>query len=93
MTDTSPRLPVAEPLPDISIDAGLVAPLLGLDVLTFRALMADGHISVLCERGVGEDSGRYRATFYHRDRRARLVVDANGEPLPGHTEPRPDSTS
>ena len=80
-------LPAAEPMPDIAIDAALVAPRLGLDLDTFRALMDDGRIRVLCERGVGEDAGRYRATFYHHAARARLVVDAEGRLL--HAEPAP----
>jgi hypothetical protein len=71
-----PVLPAADPLAEIAIDAALVAPHLGLDVDSFRALMGDGAISVLCERGVGDDAGRYRATFYHHGARARLVVDA-----------------
>ncbi|WP_133477563.1 DUF6522 family protein [Cognatilysobacter segetis] len=74
-------LPGAEPMPDIAIDAALVAPRLGLDVDTFRALMDDGRIRVLCERGVGDDAGRYRATFYYHAARARLVVDAQGRLL------------
>jgi hypothetical protein len=74
-------LPAAEAMPDIAIDAALVAPRLGLELDTFRALMDDGRIRVLCERGVGEDAGRYRATFYHHAARARLIVDAQGRLL------------
>jgi hypothetical protein len=66
--------------PSIEIDAVLVARELQLGVDEFRRLMADGRISVLCERGTGEDAGHYRASFYHGTRRARLVVDANGRP-------------
>ena len=47
----------------------------------FRRLMEQGRISTLCERGVGEDAGLYRASFYYGDRRARLVVDASGTPV------------
>jgi hypothetical protein len=60
--------------PAIEVDAVLVAPGLGLAAAEFRQLKR--HITVLCERGVGEDAGRYRASFYYADRRARLVVDA-----------------
>lgn len=69
--------------PSIEIDAVLVARELELEVEAFRQLMADGKISVLCERGTGEDAGLYRASFYHGTRRARLVVDANGQPRRG----------
>ena len=64
--------------PAIEIDAALIAPRLGLTVAEFRQLMEQRRITVLCERGVGEDAGRYRASFYYGDRRVRLVVEAAG---------------
>ncbi|MEN1940726.1 DUF6522 family protein [Luteimonas sp. MJ174] len=67
--------------PDIEVDGALVAQGLGLDVVRFRELMAIRKISVLCERGTGEDAGLYRASFYHQGRRVRLVVDAEGRPV------------
>ncbi len=67
--------------PEIEIDAGLVAGGLGLDVDAFRELMSTRKVSVLCERGTGDDAGLYRATFYHGGRRVRLVVDADGRPV------------
>lgn len=70
----------------IEVDGARVASGLGLDVEDFRALMAARKVSVLCERGTGEDAGLYRASFYHQGRRVRLVVDAQGrtiEPPPG----------
>ncbi|KAF1691751.1 DUF6522 family protein [Pseudoxanthomonas koreensis] len=65
-------------LPALEIDGAMVARELGLDVDGFRRLMDDGKVSVLCERGTGEDAGLYRASFYYRGRRARFVVDAGG---------------
>jgi hypothetical protein len=56
---------VVERTPAIEIDAALVAPRLGLTVAEFRQLMDQRRITVLCERGVGEDAGRYRASFYY----------------------------
>ena len=56
---------------------------MGLDVAAFRQLMDDGKITVLCERGTGEDAGTWRASFYYGGRRARFVVDAQGNPLAG----------
>jgi len=67
--------------PDIEIDAARIARGLGLDVADFRQRMADRKITVLCERGTGEDAGRWRASFYLGDRRVRLVVDAAGNVL------------
>ncbi|WP_374012347.1 DUF6522 family protein [Pseudoxanthomonas koreensis] len=61
------------------IDGALVADRLGLEVDAFRQLMADGKVSVLCERGTGEDAGTWRATFYYGRQRARFLIDAGGE--------------
>jgi len=69
--------------PQVEIDAALVARALELEIGEFRRLMEDRRISVLCERGVGEDEGLYRASFYYAERRARLVVDADGTPVAG----------
>ena len=65
----------------LEIDAALVAYQLQLDVAEFRRLMDQRKITVLCERGVGEDSGTYRASFYYGTRCARLVVDSDGNPV------------
>jgi len=65
----------------LEIEAALVANQLQLEVSSFRRLMEQGKIAVLCERGVGEDSGTYRASFYHGKRCARLVVDSKGRPV------------
>ena len=43
--------------------------------------MREGKITVLCERGVDEDAGRYRMTFFHDNRRFRLVVDEEGNAI------------
>ncbi|MCO5095568.1 MAG: DUF6522 family protein [Xanthomonadaceae bacterium] len=67
--------------PAIDIDGALVARSLEMEVDTFRKLMSEGKISVLCERGTGEDAGRYRASFYYAGKRARFVVDETGRVL------------
>jgi hypothetical protein len=69
------------PPPRLEIDGAMVARAIGLDVATFRQLMDDGKISVLCERGTGEDAGTWRASFYYGRQRARFIVDAQGKPL------------
>ena len=43
--------------------------------------MDAGKITLLCERGTGEDEGTWRVSFYHDGRRARFVVDAQGRIL------------
>ena len=89
--ETRVRAPIpielAEP-PTIEVDGGLVAQGLGLEVPEFRRLMEQRRIRVLCERGTGEHAGLHRATFYHGDRRVRLVVDDEGRPV----EPAGDGT-
>lgn len=76
--------------PDIEIDGALVAQGLGLDVATFRELMSLRKVSLLCERGTGEDAGLYRASFYLEGRRVRLVVDAEGRPVDPPAPSPPD---
>jgi len=41
-------------------------------------MMRKGEITSLCERGMNEDAGRYRLTFFHKSRRFRLIVDRSG---------------
>lgn len=65
----------------IEVDGMAVARELGLEVAVFRQLMDAEKITVLCERGTGEDAGTWRVSFYHGDRRARFVVDAQGRIL------------
>ncbi len=64
--------------PSIEIDGTRVARALGLEVAQFRQWMDQGRITVLCERGTGDDLGRFRASFYHGRRRARFIVDGSG---------------
>ena len=78
--ETDRRIDVAVN-PEVEVDAAVVADGLGLAVDEFRQLMEQRRISVLCERGTGEDAGLYRATFYHGQRRVRMVVDASGTPV------------
>jgi len=36
-------------------------------------------VTVLCERGTGDDSGCYRASFYHAGQWARFVRGRSGQ--------------
>lgn len=65
-------------VPDIEIDGALVAAGLGLEPEAFRRLLEERKVAVLCERGVGEDAGLYRATYWYRERRFRAVLAADG---------------
>lgn len=75
----------AEAAVSVDIDGALVARSLGLEPEAFRQLMSDRKVTVLCERGIGEDAGLYRATFYFQERRFRAVVDSRGRIV--QTEP------
>ncbi|RWM02719.1 MAG: hypothetical protein EOR68_06380 [Mesorhizobium sp.] len=63
---------------EILVDAELLGPLLGLEPAAIPSLSRDRTITSFCERGSGADGGRYRLTFFHRNRRARIIVDAAG---------------
>jgi hypothetical protein len=65
----------------VEVDGARVARGLGLALEDFRRLMEQRKITLLCELGTGEDAGLYRASFYYEDRRLRLVVDAEGNPV------------
>jgi hypothetical protein len=60
------------------IEASIIAEGLKLEASGVQAMMRKGEITSLCERGVNEDAGRYRLTFFHKSRRLRLVVDGTG---------------
>ncbi len=64
--------------PLIEIDGAVVARGLGLTVAAFQDMMERQQVTVLCERGTGEDEGLVRASFYHDGKRVRLVVDGDG---------------
>ncbi len=66
---------------EFSVDADIVAQGLGIDPADVLAAMRQGRITSLCERGVEEDAGRSRLTFFHGTRRLRLVIDEDGKIL------------
>lgn len=62
----------------ISVDAKLIGNSLGVDASLVQPLMREGKITSICEFGVDGDAGTYRLTFFHANRRARVVVDETG---------------
>jgi Family of unknown function (DUF6522) len=62
----------------IEIDAAIVAEGLGIVQGQLMERLRDRTVTSLCERGIDEDSGRYRLTFFSENRRLRLVVDQSG---------------
>lgn len=60
---------------ELTIDAALIAPGLGLAPGAFMAAIKRGVIHQLTERGTDEDAGRYRVTFRYRTRRCQVIVN------------------
>ena len=63
------------------IDASLLGEVFGIPPHDVHALMRNRRITSRCERAEGEHAGRYRLTFFYRNRRVRLVVDEDGHVL------------
>ena len=63
---------------EISVDAELLAPKLGLSVEALKAEMRKGNVSSVAETGIDEDAGRTRVTFKHRMRVWTGVVNPDG---------------
>ena len=66
---------------EVTIDAALIASDLKLDLATVLEEMCSGRLTSRWERGMDNDAGRYRVTFFHGNRRLCLLVDANGQVL------------
>jgi hypothetical protein len=60
---------------EITIDAELLAPKLGLSAASLKAEMRKGIVSSAAETGINEDVGRTRLTFRYRSRAWTVVVD------------------
>lgn len=63
----------------IQIDARVIGEGLNIDPSVVQELIREGRITSRCERGIEEDEGRYRITFFSDHRRFRLVIDATGK--------------
>jgi hypothetical protein len=62
----------------VRIDAAIIADGLGIKAPRVHHLMRKGKITSLCERGIDQDAGLHRLTFFHGNRRLRIVTDAAG---------------
>lgn len=72
------RVEVAASPGAMEIDARVIGMGLGLEPARVQALMQAEKISLLCERGTGEDQGCHRITFYYPGRRFRILIDTAG---------------
>lgn len=66
---------------EFCIDATLLGALFGLSPERVPPLMRSREMTGVCERGVGEDDGTFRLSFFYGSRRARLNIDATGAVL------------
>ena len=63
---------------EITVDARLIAPHLGLTPEEMMAESRCGLVYQVAEKGTAADEGRIRLTFRYRARECRIVVDASG---------------
>ena len=60
------------------VAAALLGKLLDVPASRVPILMREGAITSVCERGADDNEGEFRLTFFCRNRRARLSMDATG---------------
>lgn len=65
----------------IVVDAEVIGKALGTDKNLVQPLLRQGKIATLSERGIDDDAGTHRATFFYDRRRARLIVNEHGHIL------------
>ena len=66
---------------EFNVDAALLAEGFGMDAALVLPALRERRITSLCERGVDEDAGRNRLTFFYGRQRLRLVIDDTGKVL------------
>ena len=66
---------------EFSVDAALLAEGFRIDPDLVLPALRERRITSLCERGVDEDAGRTRLTFFFGRQRLRLVIDDAGNVL------------
>lgn len=74
---------------EFSVDAALLAEGFRMNAELVLPALRERRITGLCERGVDEDAGRHRLTFYFGRRRLRLVIDDAGNVLDRHIDEKP----
>ena len=62
----------------MQIDAAIVAEGLGLAPSLLQQEMRAGRITSVAERGIDDDHGRHRLSFFSSHRRFRIVIDDTG---------------
>jgi hypothetical protein len=65
----------------ISVDANLIAEGFDIEPSAVQDFVRAGTLTSLCERGIDQDVGRYRLSFFYEGRRLRLIVNCEGRVL------------
>lgn len=66
---------------DFTVEAKVIAEGLGLPEHAIARGLSNGAITTRNERGEGEDAGRFRLSFFHKNKVLRLTVDETGKIL------------
>lgn len=74
----------------IEIDVAVIAKGLGIEPGLVQVQMQNGEITSLCERGVDDDAGTFRLSFFTEHKRLRVIVDEAGEVIRRTTLASPD---
>ena len=64
-----------------TVDVAVLADGLGIEAADISSLIRQGRLTSKFEKGIGEDAGRCRLTFWMGAKRFRIVVDAQGNVL------------
>lgn len=78
---SSPRIEIADDA--FIIGAELLGELLHVPAAQVPILLREGAIRSVCERGIEDNEGEFRLTFFYRSRRARLSADLTGQIIRG----------
>lgn len=76
VTDATNSVEIADGA--FTIQATVIAEGFAIDPALVQRRMREGQITCRCERGLGQDVGHYRLTFFYDSRRFHLVVDEAG---------------
>ncbi|MCA9239640.1 MAG: hypothetical protein KDA37_05560 [Planctomycetales bacterium] len=64
-----------------TVDVAVLADGLGVEAADMYSLIRQGKLTSKFEKGLGEDAGRCRLTFWLGAKRFRILVDAQGNVL------------
>jgi hypothetical protein len=78
---------------EVEVDASIVAQGLGITPDLLRDEMRKGKVTSRLERGVGDDEGRHRLTFFADHKSLSLIVDDEGRVLKSSAVKRQDPQS